>query len=606
MRYGLLIISIALSLKSFGQKPMPQADFIPMSIVVEHQLVWAGSQNPSVHSPLDIPSFVAQKMGYSKDVNLILTHHRQSQTLDHYHFNIYFKNLRIHGGEVHAAVLPDGQVKLIQVPTQGFTVISGSMPSPQEALIAQQMLGAEFILNSETVLIPDGDHWEAAIYAELAGPETLHREVIVKDGEILYSNNLHKHHHMQGPNDTTVSVRVFDPDPLTTAQQTYGGKYVDNNDQNLGSLNTERQLRTTTFTFENGLFKPENDYVKIVEFSEPVTAQTAKPSPDFNFTRDKDQFEDVNVVYHITHFRKHIIALGYPNLPSYQIHVDAHALSGSDQSFFSTSIFPYRLYFGEGGVDDAEDADVILHEFAHAVINEAAPTGSKDTERKCIEEALCDYFAASYSSEVSSFGSNEVFNWDGHNEFWPGRSVSTSKIYSDVSFQNGNYYAHTDLMASSINDLRGKVGRNMADQLLLESLYFLTSSTRMPAFGRFMLISDSLLNGAANIRAVSESFVNHGILNRVISSPEIQIEDENGIRILSSHNFTDGGQVKVWSDEGLTAIRLFDLSGHQVLHMKLNGDQEVFIKGDDFKAGLYIISIETSTGVRTTQKLLRH
>ena len=606
MRLLVIIISLLITLPGLAQKARPQSDLIPTDLLVEHKLVWAGSQSSAVRTPTDITSFVSQKMGYNKDLSLSLAYHRQSQTLDHYHFEIYFKGLRVHGGEIHAAVLPDGQVKLIQVPAREFKVITGAMPSPGESRIAQQIIGADFILDTETVLIPDADNWQAATYVELAGPETLHREVILKDGEVLYNNDLHKHLEFAGPNDTTVSVRVFDPDPLTTAQQVYGGKYVDNNDQNSGSLNTERQMRTTVFTFENGLIKPENDFVKITEFSAPITAQTARTSPDFNFTRDKDQFEDVNVVYHVTHYRQHIIKLGYPSLPSYQIHVDAHALSGSDQSFFSTSTFPYRLYFGEGGVDDAEDADVILHEFTHAVVNEAAPTGSKDTERKCIEEALCDYFAASYSAEVSSFGANNVFNWDGHNEFWPGRSVITNKDYSQASFQNGNYYAHTDLMASALNELYSKLGRDAADQLVLESLYFLTSSTKMPAFGRFMLVSDTLLNAASNIRAVSESFVNHGILNKVIGSDELSPGGDHNIVVLSSHRFTDGGEIQIQSPEGLKIVSLFDINGRKVLELNPDGSSEVFIPGDQFTPGIYIISIEDMSGEIITQKLLRH
>lgn len=606
MRYLLLNIALLMALKGFGQKALPPADLMPSHLVVEHKLVWANNQSAAVHTPLDITSFVARKMGYTKDVNLSLSYHRTSQTLDHYHFDVYFKGLRIHGGEIHAAVLPDGQVKLIQVPVNGFTAISGNSPSPTEARFAQEALGAEFILKSEIVLIPDGDKWQAAVYAELAGPETLHREVIIKDGEIIFNNDLHKHYQFNGPGDTTVQVRVFDPDPLTTSRQTYGGQYVDNNDQNSGNLNTERQLRTTTFTFENGLIKAENDFVKITEFSNPVTAQTAKTSPDFDFTRDMDEFEDVNVIYHITNFRKHIIGLGYPSLPSYQIQVDAHALSGSDQSFFSTSTFPYRLYFGEGGVDDAEDADVILHEFAHAVINEAAPTGSKDVERKCIEEALCDYFAASYSRNISDFGASRVFNWDGHNDFWPGRSVTSNKDYSNISFQNGNFYAHTDIMASSLYKLNGKLGRSSSDQLVLESLYFLTSSTKMPEFGRFMLICDSLLNAAANIRPVSESFYSHGILGRIISTPDRAVQNDQEIKILSTNNFTDGGRVRICSEEGLSVLKIFDLSGREVLHMDLNEENEVWIRGDDFSEGLYIIVIESSSGSRISEKLLRH
>ena len=190
---------------------------------------------------------------------------------------------------------------------------------------------------------------------ELEGPETLHREVIYSDGQIVHQSDLHKYLSHAGPNDTTVSVMVFDPDPLTTAQVNYGGQYVDDNDKNVGVLNVERKQRNTTFTYRNGKFISENDFVKISEFSAPVTTPANSSSAQFNYTRDKDQFEDVNVMYHITQQCEHIINLGYPQLPGYQIEVDAHAIGGADQSFFSTSVFPFRLYFGEGGVDDAED-----------------------------------------------------------------------------------------------------------------------------------------------------------------------------------------------------------------------------------------------------------
>jgi hypothetical protein len=32
-----------------------------------------------------------------------------------------------------------------------------------------------------------------------------------------------------------------------------------------------------------------------------------------------------------------------------------------------------RLAFGEGGVDDAEDVDVVLHEYGHAIQHDTVP-----------------------------------------------------------------------------------------------------------------------------------------------------------------------------------------------------------------------------------------
>ncbi len=101
-------------------------------------------------------------------------------------------------------------------------------------------------------------------------------------------------------------------------------------------------------------------------------------------SRSDDAFEQVMVVYHITRWNQYLDSLGYDSVLNYAIHVDPQALNGQDQSMFNFGYNPARLYFGEGGVDDAEDADVIIHELSHAISHGAAPntnTGTGKTAR---------------------------------------------------------------------------------------------------------------------------------------------------------------------------------------------------------------------------------
>ena len=60
------------------------------------------------------------------------------------------------------------------------------------------------------------------------------------------------------------------------------------------------------------------------------------------------------VVYHITLWNQYLDSLGYDSVLNYAIHVDPQALNGQDQSMFNFGYTPPRLYFGEGGVDDAK------------------------------------------------------------------------------------------------------------------------------------------------------------------------------------------------------------------------------------------------------------
>ena len=68
---------------------------------------------------------------------------------------------------------------------------------------------------------------------------------------------------------------------------------------------------------------------------------------------------------------------------------DSHGTM-ADNSYFAN---PSSLYLGTGGVDDAEDADVIVHEYTHFLSwNANQSNGSNATlERQAIDEGLCQF-----------------------------------------------------------------------------------------------------------------------------------------------------------------------------------------------------------------------
>jgi hypothetical protein len=78
--------------------------------------------------------------------------------------------------------------------------------------------------------------------------------------------------------------------------------------------------------------------------------------------------------------------------------IDPHGTS-ADNSFFS---YPNFIYYGTGGVDDAEDADVITHEYSHFLSRNAAPNTNVGMERQGLDEGLGDYVAASYFKPIST------------------------------------------------------------------------------------------------------------------------------------------------------------------------------------------------------------
>ena len=68
---------------------------------------------------------------------------------------------------------------------------------------------------------------------------------------------------------------------------------------------------------------------------------------------------------------------------------------GGDNSFYRNGTKKLTITFGKGGVDDAEDAEVVVHEYGHAVQDDQVPGFGSSLEAGSIGEAFGDYLAVS-------------------------------------------------------------------------------------------------------------------------------------------------------------------------------------------------------------------
>ncbi len=76
-----------------------------------------------------------------------------------------------------------------------------------------------------------------------------------------------------------------------------------------------------------------------------------------------NNFKEVIVYYHIYDVQRYIQELGFDNIMNKSIAVNIDGRS-DDNSHYSPA--EKSLTFGTGGVDDAEDGEIILHEYGHA------------------------------------------------------------------------------------------------------------------------------------------------------------------------------------------------------------------------------------------------
>jgi Zn-dependent metalloprotease len=435
---------------------------------------------------------------------------KTSLTATHITFKQYYQGIEVYGGGAKVAVSRNN------VLFRCFETLFSTAGNIPDALTSFSPLDklSNFrvtdVLASKPMYVFTGDILRSAWYCHFLHDETGDMEKLwLANGTEFYSRDLNRY--ATGP-DSTVSAKVFHPDPITPINKVYGGTYIDLNDGNTNTLDPERKTVEMSVTFDAGTFKLKSDYVEIVEHSSPVLPVVTSTTPDFSFSRSDDGFEQTNAYFHIMNYQYYLQSLEFSDLDDF-IHVDAQGFNGQDNSAFTPSTNPPRLTFGEGGVDDAEDADVIVHEYGHHISNQAAPFTNNGIERRCLDEAFGDYVAVSYTRDQFSFGNNLVFNWDGHNPFWIGRTVDNpdNLCYDNVSFTN--IYTNTTLFNAAMFDIWDQLGKQYTDKLMIEALhgYYQNMSFRDAAM--LILDADSALSSSAHDWMIWQAFDNYCILD---------------------------------------------------------------------------------------------
>lgn len=416
------------------------------------------------------------------------------------------------------------------------------------------------------------------------------------DGAILKEINYARHL----LKDTLVAAKVFKPDPLTTLNKLYGGIYIDNNDANDTWINNAYFTVNLPISFNNNnqTFSLENGFVRIEDFESPNILPTTNTTPNFIFTRNQPGFEECNIVYHITKFQNYIASIGYDTLLTGGITADAHGQFGTDNSVFFRNGGNPTLSFGTGGVDDAEDADVIIHEYCHGISWSANGNDNFSNERAGLDEGVADYFATSYSRSLNTYNWENMFSWDGHNSFWAGRIANTTTNYGTTN----DMYQLGEIWNSAMSAISTDLGNSITDQLMLESLHFFTNNTTLPEAAMYVLKADTLLFNGINVPNICAHFQLRNILNsnclpvsiaEIQNSPVCQLvntmgfaKGENSLSILFP-NYTNGSYV------------ITDMTGKTIAKELFRSSKNLAISPEKLQTGIYLLTLKIGTQTQT-------
>ncbi len=331
----------------------------------------------------------------------------------------------------------------------------------------------------------------------------------------------------------TGSGYVFDPDPLTSSGAPYGPPFIDSSDSDLTELNDERILvdLLEISLGNDSNYRLEGPHVKITgggSLAPPYEPPAIASSTDFTFTRGEDHFEAVNAYYHLDKSQRYVQSIGFFDRQNSPLTVNPRAFA-SDNSFYTPS--RNIVEFGIGGVDDAEDAGVLWHEYAHSLLEAGAPGLNASSEGQALHEGWSDFWATSYLRLLAetSVGKRDdwenVFRWDsGDGQIWPGRSVTRAGVYpaattcEDAGDSNGdgcNIYTDGLLWATALMEIYTDVGKSVVDRLLLQSHSYLSHPVTFVDAAEAVVQADRDLFGGVHTASIIGRLSDRGYLGVV-------------------------------------------------------------------------------------------
>jgi Zn-dependent metalloprotease len=299
--------------------------------------------------------------------------------------------------------------------------------------------------------------------------------------------------------------RVFDPNPVVTLQNE---SLTDANNADLAVFGPAYKDVTLTRLDGSGQLRGS--------FARNTSSRAVKSSTNtFVFNRSQAGFEQTMGYYAITRAQEYIQSLGFTNVNNESQQYRTTGLK-DDNSFYDPATD--RITFGTGGVDDAEDAEVIWHEYGHAIQDAQVPGFGSTLEAGSIGEGFGDYWAFTMSVPVSRNTATTplacIADWDS-TSYTTGtphclRRVDGTKVYPrDVE---GEVHADGEIWSRALFDIHAALGRTNANTVILEAQFSFAPDTTFRAAAQATVATAQRLFGTAAANACRTAFHNRGIL----------------------------------------------------------------------------------------------
>jgi hypothetical protein len=302
-------------------------------------------------------------------------------------------------------------------------------------------------------------------------------------------------------NDTGTG-RVFDPNAVVTLKDE---SLTDHDDANFHAI--QKAYKNVVLTNLDGSGYLDGDYANVTGGHGPAFSSNLT----FDYNRSNGWFEQVMSYYHVTGAQRYIQSLGFSDVNNESQDIRANVYAG-DNSFYIPK--KDEIIFGRGGVDDAEDAEVIWHEYGHAIQDAQVPGFGQTEQAGAIGEGFGDYWAVTMSIPVSSgFHPACVMDWDS-TSYTSGPVHCLRRVNLNLTMDDRDGEVHDDgqIWSRALWDMHRELGRTETDTIILEAQFSFTPDTSFRAAAKVIVATAQTLYGKDAADVATKAFQDRKIL----------------------------------------------------------------------------------------------
>lgn len=247
--------------------------------------------------------------------------------------------------------------------------------------------------------------------------------------------------------------------------------------------------------------------------TKPTDNRVNSATNEFVFDRSQRAFREVMAYYHIDRARRHLSDLGISDVLNRAVPVKVDATKDDLSQYDPPS---KTILFGSGGVPDAEDAEIIVHEYGHAIQDDQVPGFGESLEARAMGEGFGDFLSASIFADRKAPALQPMIGtWDASGYAPPQpflRRVDGKKKYpKDL---HNNIYDDGEIWSSCLWQLREQLGSKITELLAIAHHHLLARDATFADAANALLTADKQLNGGAHVTAIRKVFTDRGILRR--------------------------------------------------------------------------------------------